>query len=159
MKKAQLNDYSIRQLGPDDVDSMRMMLDLFGSVFGQTDVYCAAQPDDEYLRSLLGGPCFVGIIATVGRSVVGGIAAYHLPKFEQSRSEIYIYDLAVAEQHRRRGIATALVNETRRVARSRGAYVIFVQADYGDEPAIALYTKLGTREDVLHFDIEPVSAQ
>jgi aminoglycoside 3-N-acetyltransferase I len=31
--------------------------------------------------------------------------------------------------------------------------VVFVQADRGDDPAIALYTKLGTREDVLHFDI------
>jgi len=31
--------------------------------------------------------------------------------------------------------------------------VIFVQADLGDAPAIALYTKLGAREDVLHFDI------
>jgi aminoglycoside 3-N-acetyltransferase I len=33
--------------------------------------------------------------------------------------------------------------------------VIFVQADTGaeDEPAIALNNKLGTREDVLHFDI------
>jgi aminoglycoside 3-N-acetyltransferase I len=33
--------------------------------------------------------------------------------------------------------------------------VIFVQADTGseDEAAIALYTKLGRREDVLHFDI------
>lgn len=35
-----------------------------------------------------------------------------------------------------------------------GAYVIFVQADYGDEPAISLYTKLGRREDVMHFDID-----
>jgi aminoglycoside 3-N-acetyltransferase I len=35
----------------------------------------------------------------------------------------------------------------------RGAYVIFVQADLGDEPAIALYAKLGIREEVLHFDI------
>ena len=25
----------------------------------------------------------------------------------------------------------------------------------GDEPAIALYQKLGTREEVLHFDIPP----
>jgi aminoglycoside 3-N-acetyltransferase I len=33
--------------------------------------------------------------------------------------------------------------------------VIFVQADYGDDPAIALYTKLGSREDVIHFDIPP----
>jgi len=31
--------------------------------------------------------------------------------------------------------------------------VIFVQADHGSAPAIAFYTKLGTREDVLPFDI------
>lgn len=35
----------------------------------------------------------------------------------------------------------------------RGAWVIYVQADLVDEPAVALYTKLGVREDVLHFDI------
>jgi len=36
---------------------------------------------------------------------------------------------------------------------ARAAYVIFVQADTDDAPAIALYSKLGIREDVLHFDI------
>jgi aminoglycoside 3-N-acetyltransferase I len=84
---------------------------------------------------------------------VGGIAAYELKKFEQERSEIYIYDLAVAALHRREGIATALIAELRKIAAGRGAYVIFVQADRRDAPAIALYTKLGTRKDALHFDI------
>ena len=32
--------------------------------------------------------------------------------------------------------------------------MIFVQADYVDPPAIRLYESLGTREEVLHFDIE-----
>jgi aminoglycoside 3-N-acetyltransferase I len=44
-------------------------------------------------------------------------------------------------------------------AAQRGVYVIFVQADYGDDPAVALYTKLGTREDVMHFDILPSDQQ
>jgi aminoglycoside 3-N-acetyltransferase I len=61
--------------------------------------------------------------------------------------------LAVAASHRRRGVATALIGELKTIAAARGAYVIFVQADRGDDPAIALYTKLGAREDVLHFDI------
>jgi aminoglycoside 3-N-acetyltransferase I len=38
---------------------------------------------------------------------VGGLIAYELEKFERARSELYIYDLAVAEDHRRRGVATA----------------------------------------------------
>ena len=83
------------------------------------------------------------------------LAAYELQKLEQERSEIYIYDLAVAEAARRRGIATAVIQRLREIAVLRGAWVIYVQADYGDEPAIALYTKLGSREDVMHFDIAP----
>ena len=81
------------------------------------------------------------------------LAAYELKKFEQERSEIYIYDLAVAAGHRRRGVATALIRELQRIGTERGAYVIFVQADPPDAPAVALYSKLGVREDVLHFDI------
>ena len=90
---------------------------------------------------------------------VGGLAAYELMKFEQARSEIYIYDLAVAQAHRREGIATALIEELKGIAAARGAHVVFVQADFGDDPAIALYTKLGIREYVLHFDIavDPVN--
>ena len=55
----------------------------------------------------------------------------------------------------RQGIATAMILALREIAASRGAYVIYVQADLVDEAAIALYSKLGTREDVLHFDIDP----
>jgi aminoglycoside 3-N-acetyltransferase I len=46
-----------------------------------------------------------------------------------------------------------MISELKSIGALRGAYVIFVQADYGDVPAIALYTKLGIREDVMHFDI------
>jgi aminoglycoside 3-N-acetyltransferase I len=76
-----------------------------------------------------------------------------VPKLEQTRSEIYIYDLAVAKEHRRKGTATALIGQLRHIARACGAWIVYVQADYGDEPAIALYSKLGKREDVMHFDI------
>lgn len=61
----------------------------------------------------------------------------------------------MAAAYQRRGVATALIGALRGIAAERGAWVIFVQADYGDEPAIALYEKLGAREDVMHFDIAP----
>ena len=130
------------------------MLSLFGHAFEETETYIAHQPGDEYLRRLLGSPTFIAIAVREGPEVLGGLAAYVLPKFEQERSEIYIYDLAVAERHRRRGVATAMISKLQAQAVDLGAWVIFVQADYVDDPAIALYTKLGTRENVLHFDIE-----
>jgi aminoglycoside 3-N-acetyltransferase I len=142
-------------LGPGDVPALRRMLSMFGKAFAEADTYTARQPDDTYLASLLGGGSFVAVAARAGDEVIGGLAAYLLPKFEQARSELYLYDLAVDEQHRRRGVATALIGELQRLAAERGAYVIFVQADLVDAPAIALYSKLGVREDVLHFDIAP----
>lgn len=141
-------------LGTGDIPVLREMLALFGEAFEDPATYLAAQPDDDYLRRLLAGEGFVAIAACADERVVGGLAGYLLPKFEQARSELYIYDLAVAEAYRRRGIATALIERVRLLAAERGAHVVFVQADYGDDAAVALYTKLGRREDVMHFDIE-----
>lgn len=145
----------VRSLAPDEVPLMRAMLDMFGAAFGEVATYGSAQPDDAYLEALLGRDHFIALAAINGDEVVGGLAAYELVKFEQQRSEIYIYDLAVAARHRRTGIATALIEELQNIARRRGAWVIFVQADHGDDPAIALYSQLGKREEVLHFDIAP----
>ncbi len=132
---------------------MKAMLAMFGEAFGEVETYTAAPPGDAYLQRLLSRDHFIALAALRDGEVIGGIAAYELEKFEQERSEIYIYDLAVAEARRRTGIATALIEQLRTIGRERGAYVILVQADYVDPPAIALYTKLGAREDVLHFDI------
>lgn len=126
---------------------------MFGNEFDERDTYTSKRPSAAYLKKLLNKNDFIALAARDGNDVVGGLVAYELQKFEQERSEIYIYDLAVAEAYRRRGIATALIEHLKTLANERGAYVIFVQADYGDDPAIALYTKLGIREEVLHFDI------
>jgi aminoglycoside 3-N-acetyltransferase I len=150
-----LEPYEIRVLGGNDFELMRGLLDCFGEGFGDRETYCSSQPDDHYLATLLSSECFFAVAAIAYDRVIGGLAGYELHKFEQPRSELYIYDLAVRELHRRRGIATALIDQVKSMARSRGAWVIYVQADLGDDPAIALYSGLGSREDVLHFDISP----
>ena len=147
--------YNIQQITRDDLELMNELLSVFGAAFDDEETYNAKRPGADYLRRLLESDYFIALAALNDGKVGAGLAAYELKKFEQERSEIYIYDLAVAEEHRRKGMATALIQELKKIAASRGAYVIFVQADTGieDEPAIALYTKLGEREDVLHFDI------
>jgi aminoglycoside 3-N-acetyltransferase I len=147
--------YTMRRLSADDLDAMDSLLHVLGEVFDEPETYVGKRPSPAYLSGLLGSDHFIVVVAETAGSVVGGIAAYELKKFEQERSEIYLYDLAVIEEHRRRGVATGLIRELKRIAAASGAYVIFVQADTGpeDEAAIALYSKLGTREDVLHFDI------
>ncbi len=147
----------IHHLTANDVTIMRSMLTTFGEVFNDMNTYTEMQPNSNYLEKLLNNDSFIALAALKNNNVVGAMAAYELVKFEQERSEIYIYDLAVDKSHRRKGIATSLIEELKNIAVKRGAYVIFVQADKGieDEPAIALYNKLGeTCEDVFHFDIQ-----
>jgi aminoglycoside 3-N-acetyltransferase I len=144
--------FTIHRLAPGETGLMHGMLTAFGEAFDEVGTYGRARPTAAYFDRLLGGDSFIALVAIVSGEVVGGLAAYELHKFEQERSEIYIYDLAVVAAHRRRGIATSLIGELQRLAAERGAYVVFVQADVGDDAAIALYTKLGTRADVLHFD-------
>lgn len=146
---------AIKRLTAGDVAQMRALSAMFADAFDDSASYTQQPPSEAYLRRLLDSESFIALGALDGTAVVGGLAAYELRKFEQERSEIYIYDLAVLASHRRQGIATALIEALREIAAERGAWVLYVQADTGEEDAaaIALYTKLGTREEVLHFDI------
>jgi aminoglycoside 3-N-acetyltransferase I len=144
---------TIQKILPDNIALMEALMTTFGEAFNEVETYSENRPSVDYLRRLLKSDYFIAIAALKAGEVVGGLTAYELKKFEQERSEIYIYDLAVADAHRREGIATALIQKLKEIAAACGAYVIFVQADLGDDPAIELYTKLGIREDVLHFDI------
>jgi aminoglycoside 3-N-acetyltransferase I len=143
----------ILRLTPADVPVLEELNALFGRAFAEPATYGAKPPSRAYLEALLGKEHIIALVARLRGEVVGGLVAYELDKFEQSWREIYIYDLAVAEDHRRRGIATALIGRLQRIAEKRQAWTIFVQADYGDDPAIRLYQALGSREDVIHFDI------
>jgi aminoglycoside 3-N-acetyltransferase I len=149
-----VTDYAYRQLTCADVLLLKDLLRVFGEAFDEVDTYQRSVPSDGYLTRLLSKQHFIAVVAMKGEEVVGGLAAYELDKFEQDRREIYIYDLAVAQSHRRRGVATGMIGELRRIASKRDVYVIFVQADLRDGPAIALYESLGTKETAHHFDIE-----
>jgi aminoglycoside 3-N-acetyltransferase I len=47
-------------------------------------------------------------VAAANGKVLDGLVAYEFDKVERTRREVYIYDLAVAAEHRRRHLATGL---------------------------------------------------
>ena len=145
---------AVERLGAGDVEAMHATNRLFAEVFGE-EGYRGPPPGDDYLRKLLADDKIIVLIARIDGEMVGALAGYELVKFEAERSEIYIYDLAVREEYRRCGVATALIEALKPIALGKGAWMIFVQADPPDAPAVALYDKLGVREEVYHFDISP----
>lgn len=144
----------LHRLTPDDLPLFRALNALFGEVFDDRESYGGQPPPDDYARAVLAKEHVVALVALAEGEVVGGLVAYELDKLEQARRETYLYDLAVAQPWRRRGIATALIARLKAIAAARGSWVVYVQADYGDDPAVALYQGLGEREDVMHFDIK-----
>jgi aminoglycoside 3-N-acetyltransferase I len=94
------SDVTIAMLRPDDLLLMDQLLDAFCGAFEDPENYSSARPAASYMRKLLASDTFIALAAMEGGSVIGGLAAYELKKFEQARSEIYIYDLAVTEATR-----------------------------------------------------------
>ena len=144
----------VRRLRPGEAAAFAQLNAVFAVAFEDADSYAGEPPGEAYLEELLAKPHVIPLVAAADGQIIGGLVAYELDKFERRRREVYIYDLAVREDWRRRGVATALIEHLRSIAADRGAWVIFVQADHVDPPAVALYESLGTREEVLHFDIK-----
>ena len=151
----------VRRLDQGDLALLRDLNRLFAEVFGEPEVYAEHLPADSYCEGILARDEVILLVALDGERVIGGIGAYMLHKFEQARREIFIYDLAVAQNRRREGIATALLRKTQRLAHDLGAWAVFVQADVipEDEPARALYRKHAVEEiTALHFDLPPLTS-
>lgn len=149
-------NFSITRLTKIDLKEVVELLNCFGRCFEGPEIYCEKQPSKDYFESVLENPSNIVLVAKYQSKVIGGLVAYELKKLEQPRSELYIYDLAVVEECRQKGVATSLISALQPIANDLGAWVIYVQADYVDPPAIALYSKLGEKEEVLHFDIPVV---
>ncbi|MFE2301783.1 GNAT family N-acetyltransferase [Streptomyces sp. NPDC059445] len=74
---------------------------------------------------------------------VSGVETVHPDK----GTEMFLYELAVAEAFRRRGIGRALVRELAALARERGCYGMWVGVDRGNDIALATYRGAGGEDD------------
>ncbi|MYS78753.1 GNAT family N-acetyltransferase [Streptomyces sp. SID5474] len=78
------------------------------------------------------------LLAYVGATPVGmvtGVETTHPDK----GTEMFLYELAVADDHRRHGIGRALTEALAELARKRGCYGMWVLTERDNEAALATY--------------------
>ncbi|MEU5381640.1 GNAT family N-acetyltransferase [Streptomyces sp. NPDC007148] len=74
---------------------------------------------------------------------VSGVETIHPDK----GTEMFLYELAVAEPYRRRGIGRALVERLAALARKLDCYGMWVLIDTGNDVALAAYRSAGGEDD------------
>jgi ribosomal protein S18 acetylase RimI-like enzyme len=121
----------LRWMTPADVDDVVAASELFDH---------AARPD--WTARFLDSPDHHLCIAYEDGEPVGfvsGIETTHPDK----GTEMFLYELGVREQSRRRGIGRALVEALARFARDRACYGMWVLTDADNAAALATYRRAG----------------
>ena len=121
---------AIRLLAPGDEDVLRELATYDG----------AGDPE-----GLLADPRTLMLVAFAGERPVGFVLAHELPRPHGDRAKLFVYEVDVAETHRRRGIASALLARLAELARERGIPAGFVLTDEDNAAANALYDAAGGR--------------
>lgn len=118
---------------------------------GDEDVVAALATREPHTE-LLYDERTIFLVAFEDGEPIGFAFGYVLPRRHGKRTTLFVYEVEVDAQHRRRGVATQLM---RRLASEAGADESFVLTEPGNDPANALYRSLGgTRSDAVQWDFD-----
>ena len=132
----------IRSLGPGDEEEVVAAQHLFdGPAKAEATARFLAEPGSHLL---------VGYVDGEPAGFVSGVEVTHPDK----GTELFLYELAVDEAHRRRGHARALVEALEDLARERGCTGMFVFVDDDNEAGRAAYRSAGGTEASRPFMVD-----
>lgn len=136
---AKMTSIRTRRLTSGDRELARELFALMANIFGEE----REQLSDGYLDGLLSREDFWAIAAFAEDEIIGGVTAHTLPMTRKESSEVFIYDIAVREDHRRKGVGRRLIQALREGAAALGVQEVFVAADNEDQHALDFYRALG----------------
>ena len=125
------NNFEIRRLNLEDLDAVSVLELLFGQA-----TYPRAT--EEFLRQD-GYHLLVAFDHSPPVGFVSGVEMTHPDK----GTEMFLYDLAVAERFRRRGSGRQLVEALMALARRRGCYGMWVLTETENTAAVRTYRSTG----------------
>lgn len=122
-------------LGPDDADRVATAAPLFDH-----------EPRPEAVARFLAEPTHHLLVAYQEEVAVGFVTGVEMTHPDKG-TEMFLYELGVAEAHRRHGIGGSLVQRLVDIAHSRGCYGMWVGTDPTNAAALATYQHAGAGPD------------
>jgi aminoglycoside 3-N-acetyltransferase I len=101
------------------------------------------RPSVEHMRDFLADVDNYLIVAAEGQNPVGFLVAYRMPMLERDAFRAYLYEIGVAAEHQRRGIASTMIDRLKALCRERGVVEIWVGTSNSNTAAKRLYASTG----------------
>lgn len=127
----------IRRLGADQSELARETLRRLKSPDGYPT------PAAEYLVRFLSCRDNGLIVGTIGGVPVGFLLAYLLDRADRDQQMMFLYEIGVAESHRRRGIGTQLIAELKAICWTHNVMKMWVPTGRSNIAATRLYARTG----------------
>ena len=132
----------IKKLSPVDHELAREVISLFQEDDGIIE---PAVPDEEYLTALLRSNDFCLLVALVGKRPIAGLTAYVLPGYKQAKPKIYLYEIGVQPEWRKREIAKHLIFYLIEMGKTKGIEKIFAETSRHNKAAMRLFESTGAQ--------------
>ena len=126
-------NWIIRRLSSDDWDM----------ALRNTRLFWKGPSTRETVTKFLSNPKNYFLSAEVENIPVGQLLGYLLDHWDGTGSMLFLYTIDVVEQHRRKGIARALITEFKKIKNEMGCSEIFVLTHESNQAAMQLYASMG----------------
>lgn len=143
-----MDDLVIRSAEPTDVRAIAGLIEEIERYYGAADIQSLEQRVTQVEQALYGSPPLANVILAEAGTEILGLAAYSFlwPAAGTTHS-MYLKELFVRANGRRRGIGARLMAELHAVAAARhGCSRVEWTADRGNDAALAFYRALGYQE-------------
>lgn len=135
------SEIRIRQLKASDTDLATLTEDLNSDDWTDFEYPFTT----ESLRNFLEDDSHIYLIALVDNELAGALHAYAM-YHPSGRVHFYIDEVDTKKQFRRKGVASAMMQEALKIAGARGYDEAWLGTEHDNEPAKALYTSLNPSE-------------
>jgi len=126
----------IQILTDKDTDSFSELIKIFEKVFEWENF---SPPTNTHLQRLLNNKSFLVFVAKTNNSLLGGLTAHVLDRYNTEKPSAYIYDIAVSPPFQRKGIGKLLIATLNDYCEKNGFSEVFVQAETDDHQAVNFY--------------------